>query len=327
MSLEEPLIHIGYHKTASTWLQENLLDNPYAGFKRFYEQRAVREHMVSPNSLDFDAQKVKDYYNSILEDQVNTEEKISVISNERLSGNPHSGGYDSKEVADRLHSVFPNAKILIVIREQKSAILSCYLQYIKIGGPCSIKDYLEPPKRNLPVLPLFDFEHFNYTRLVKYYIKLFGKENVLVVPYELFKENANDFCFQIINFAGAKKLETLPYAKYVNQGISAFSSMLLRQYNKVFVQSRLNPAALNLKNKDYSIDAYPSSNPKTPKALHKRILALDALTPSIIKNHYDKKLKKYIEAKVANRYIENNKELAGLTNTDLSKYGYTDLGK
>ena len=55
------------------------------------------------------------------------EAKVPVISHERLSGYPHSGGHDSKEIAHRLAAVFPNAKVVIVIREQKSMILSNYL--------------------------------------------------------------------------------------------------------------------------------------------------------------------------------------------------------
>lgn len=57
-----------------------------------------------------------------------------VLSAERLSGNPHSGGYDSLQTAKRLHRLFPQAKVLVVVREQTEEILSCYNQYVRAGG-------------------------------------------------------------------------------------------------------------------------------------------------------------------------------------------------
>ena len=45
-----------------------------------------------------------------------------VLSAERLSGNPHSGGYDSLQTAERLHRLFPQAKVLVVVREQTEEI-------------------------------------------------------------------------------------------------------------------------------------------------------------------------------------------------------------
>ena len=100
--------------------------------------------LIYPNALDFSPQICKKYfYPKLLE--ATTGGLIPVLSYERLSGNPHSGGYDSKEIANRLVQVFPDAKILIVIREQKDIILSTYKQYIIEGGACTVKRYLHPP--------------------------------------------------------------------------------------------------------------------------------------------------------------------------------------
>ncbi|MDA0772019.1 MAG: sulfotransferase [Cyanobacteria bacterium] len=304
-----PLIHIGYHKTASSWLQANLFDD--YGFKRFIAQSEIRDRIVLPNALDFKATELRSYYDSC----VTNGEFVSVISNERLSGNPHSGGYDSKELADRLYASFPEAKVLIVIREQVSAIFSSYIQYIRVGGPCSIDDYLEPTVRNIPILPLFNFEHFNYCRLVSYYYDLFGKDKVLVLPFELFKNNPVGFCSKITDFTGLAAAETLPFTKTKNKRISSLSSMFLRQSNKLFAKTRLNPSALGKKQSYLGTGSGEGGS-------YGKILAIDSLIPKSVHEFFDDRLNKIIQETIGDRYQKVNQELAELTGLDLAAYGY-----
>lgn len=324
-----PLIHIGYHKTASSWLQENLFDNPETNFQRFFPQSEIRDRLIMPNALDFKANDVIDYYKSITTEAPS--DRISVLSNERLSGNPHSGGYDSKEIADRLKQCFPEAKILIVIREQKSAIASSYTQYLRVGGPCSLEDYLEPSNQNLPTVPLFSYDHFNYLRLIKYYIELFGMGNVLVLPYELFAKDAKAFCSKICNFANSEEIAELPFSKRKNQRISTLSSTLLRQSNKLFAKSRLNPSALDLKKlkqtvrKAFSKDTKKHTNQKessTEGNSYKKILKFDSFIPPALHAFFDNKLQQIINNKVNDRYKSTNQELSQILKLNLSDYGY-----
>lgn len=299
---KSPLIHIGYHKTASSWLQANLFEGH--GFKKYLSQVEIRDRIILPNALDFDVASVRDHYDSLLGDEV------SVISNERLCGNPHSGGYDSKELADRLYACFPEAKVLIVVREQLSAILSTYIQYVRVGGPCSIQDYLEPPNRNQSVLPLFDYQHFDYTRLVKYYYGLFGRENVLVLPFELFKQNPADFCLKITDLVGLPQAQDLPYVQAANKRISSLSSIFLRQSNKLFAKTRLNPAACGKK------QAGNKALGGEGGGYHK-IISLDSLIPGFVHEYFDTRLKQIIAEKLGAQYQASNKELAELIDFDL----------
>ncbi|MBT6843286.1 MAG: hypothetical protein HOA17_05750 [Candidatus Melainabacteria bacterium] len=303
---KSPLIHIGYHKTASSWLQANLFDD--YGFEKYFSQSEIMKRIVLPNALDFNADELRAYYDSVV-----GADDVSVISNERLSGNPHSGGYDSKEIADRLYASFPEAKVLIVIREQVSAILSSYIQYIRVGGPCSIDDYLNPPKRSLSVLPLFDFEHFNYLRLVRYYYELFGPERVLVLPFEKFKESPVDFCSKVTSFVDLPEPQ-LADVKVANKRISTLSSMFLRQSNKLFAKSRLNPAAFGKKQNRLMTGSGEGGS-------YQKILAMDALIPKSVHKFFDKRLREIIEAKVGDRYKEANEELTELTEPEMFRDG------
>lgn len=300
------LIHIGYHKTASTWLQHQLLNNPDANFERYMKKGQIQKHIVEPHPLDFDAEAVKEFYETLVPENP---EHVSVISSERLSGNPHSGGFDSKEIAERLHAVFPDAKVLIVIREQIDAIASCYLQYVKFGGSFSLKDYLSPEtKRGSAFIPSFSFKHFNYARLINHYIKLFGKENVLVLTYESFRDNPSEFCKQVTEHAGAKELEGLPFSRVRNKRISTFSANISRQLNKVFSKNMYNHGALNLQ--------------RLRKLSNKQLVFFDSLLPKSFHKAWDKKHKSYIKDLIQGEYKECNQELSKLLDKNLEEYGY-----
>ena len=78
----------------------------------------------------------------------------------RLAGQAFSGGYDTKEIADRLKAVFPDGRIVVVVREQRSMIVSTYKQYLKAGGPSGIEAFLQPGSDQGWRIPLFDFDYF-----------------------------------------------------------------------------------------------------------------------------------------------------------------------
>ena len=98
------LLHIGYHKTGSTWLQRRLFAAESSGFEwrgRGYE---ARRKIVWPASFDYSPDAVREYYKPQIERTLEAG-KMPLFSDERFSGNPHSGGFDSKELADRLRQV------------------------------------------------------------------------------------------------------------------------------------------------------------------------------------------------------------------------------
>ena len=108
---------------------------------------------------------------------------------------------DFDKFADRLKESFPDAKIFCVIREQKDMILSTYFQYLEIGGTDSLKQYLT--RRYDQRRPGFSPDQFKYLDLVSYYYKLFSSKRVLVLPYELFREDPDDFFTRLGSFASA----------------------------------------------------------------------------------------------------------------------------
>jgi len=203
---EKVLIHIGYHKTGTTWFQNELFvsGNPifepfslgskgHSSLVYYYiwtmESTQDKGYMLSPFDFNFDLinEKICEIKNKKFFDT-----KIPVFSSERLSGLPYAGGYDSKTIALRLKKTLPDSKIFIVIREQQSMILSTYLQYLTEGGIRSLKNFLNIKYDGR--MPSFSPFIFDYRHLIIEYINLFGRENVLVLPYEMFK-NEKEFFF------------------------------------------------------------------------------------------------------------------------------------
>ena len=117
------LIHIGYHKTATTWLQKNLFGNSALPYSNIEPGRSILENIIKPHEFGFDLESCRKLIYSHVH-ECRSGKTIFVISRERLSGSPFSGGYDSGIIARRLHRIAPYAKILIVIREQKTNVES-----------------------------------------------------------------------------------------------------------------------------------------------------------------------------------------------------------
>jgi hypothetical protein len=320
-ALAAPLIHIGHHKTGTSWLQRFLFPVIQAGFcfatrdediERHKEP--VYEYLIAPHPLDFNAERCRTYFQPLVR-AAGEAHLVPVVSSERLSGGPHAGGYDTKEIADRLAAVFPGGKVLICIREQKSMILSTYRQYVRGGGTVPLRQYLQPPAVGTALMPSFDYDYFAYHRLIAHYHKLFGDSNVLVLPYEQLVRDPAGLVRRIAAFAHARPapgaLEALPYTTRENAGLTPIGSYLTRRLiNPLFVQTRLNPRPW-LAATDFG------------RMLIRRLEWLDAVLPSHLQRYIDARAKRFVAGMVGDRYRDSNRRLQDMTGLDLVNYGYT----
>ncbi|WP_179315796.1 sulfotransferase domain-containing protein [Winogradskyella undariae] len=229
------LIHIGYHKTGTSWLQNKFFENPISGINsvaKYKDRPRWVTEVIKPFYL-YDEAKVLEYF----EGSYNPD-KLNVFSLERLAGYPSTGGYDSLEIAQRLKSLFPNAKILIVVREQFSMIKSHYIEYLKANGTAKLEELLTPKRFYLIRNPIFQLKYFDYIDLINVYDKLFGKDTVLVLPYELMKEDSVIFIEYICKFGEIKNYEKiiskLPLEEKVNVQILPRDAYINRTYSRVF---------------------------------------------------------------------------------------------
>jgi hypothetical protein len=291
-------------------MQEELFSSKKLKFKKVLNRAVLSDLIIKPHDLLFDHRRVKK--NLRRKENVIGDEKTPVYTHERLSGNPHSGGYDSKQIADRLKKVIPDAKILIVIREQESMILSTYFQYVKIGGTLNIDDYINPMKDGWGRVPMFNKNHLKYHLLIQYYESIYGKKNVLVLPFELFVNEPKNFIHRIISLCERgevrKKIDSLQYNKKKNESQNGITLSIERQLNKLFARDRINPGAL-----------FPS------RAVNKRIKKILRMVGSATANDggiIEKYLRSEIKKHTKNFYRKSNNKLTESMEISIGQYEY-----
>jgi hypothetical protein len=173
------LIHIGYHKTATTWMQTKLFQ-PVQGYRMLADHDEIFAHAVRPHGLMF----TPDAMRALIAERCAglPEGHVAVVSSEILSGHPFFGGQMSDTYAHRLKAIAPDAKILISIRAQLKILASVYMQYVLRGGTLPCDRFFAGT--DWPGFFGFEQAHFEYDRLVALYQSLFGAENVYVMTQE-----------------------------------------------------------------------------------------------------------------------------------------------
>jgi hypothetical protein len=234
-----PLVHIGYMKTGSTWLQRRVFEDRGAGFLPLLQRRRVIDDLVRPSPLYFVARPLREAID-IKRQDAEMLGAVPFLSHERLSGAPVSGGFDAYQIAVRLHSLVPDARVLIVVREQISHLLSIYNEYINQGGACSLERFLQRHERFR--FPPFDWNYFCFSILIQEYKRRFGSESVLVLPYEFLREDPGEFAHRIVSFAHARMpsdVDLRPLRE--TRRLAALS--IERRLNFFFFRTDTNPAA------------------------------------------------------------------------------------
>jgi Sulfotransferase family len=306
------LLHIGYHKTGSGWLRRLFFPDPRSGFGWLGKDPGKHpiRRLVREPALRFDVERSRARFEELARP---SEEAglVPALSFERLTGHPFSGGYDGKEIADRLAAVFPTGRVLAVVREQRAIIRSIYKQYVRDGGGATLEEFLDPPTTPSARGPLFDLGFYEYDRLHSYYRRLFGTERVLVLAYEQFVGDPAAFVRAIADFMGRPLAEgvvaSLPFTTRSNRSPGAAGIELARRINRLGgVPSEIAPA--------------PLIRSKRLKRLARR--AEGARFPGSLDRRLEARLSETIDERVSGFYAESNRRTAELTGLPLSSYGW-----
>jgi hypothetical protein len=188
-----PILHIGYPKTSSTWFQEKFYPFVKNGF--YVPRDFIQDLFLRPGAFDWNEQECRTQLNLLMGQKNNR----LIICEELLLGRLRPGGvkhFVTREVANRIKLVCPEASIVIFIRNQLDAIASAYSQYIHSGGNYSIDNFIYPEKisgGDYNNLVLLGPDYFLYHKVIDYYAGLYGKENVYIFLYEDFRESGSQF--------------------------------------------------------------------------------------------------------------------------------------
>ncbi len=226
------LVHIGYPKTGTTWLQES-------GFHLLNDVAVLTDHTVTRLLNDLVTSEdtpapalVRDYVQ-----HYEGRGQSALLSYEDLSGQVWDGGLDANRTAKRLKQAFPDPTItvLIVVRAQPSMLLSLYAQYVNEGGWGSLPEFLEGKAEGLNWNP----DYLAYDRLVDIYEDLFP-ERVVVLPYELLRSDPARFLTTVAGTMGTT-LKTVQFERStMNPSLVGWRLTFLRRWNRLFRASRFN---------------------------------------------------------------------------------------
>ena len=305
---ERPIVHIGYHKTGTTWFQQHFYAR-VAG-ARYVPRRTVQQAFLEPSALHFDPAEARALIGP-------DDGKRLLLCEEGLSGYIHNGGMAgslSKDVAHRLKAVLPDADIVIFIRSQPSMIAACYSQYLKGCGTFSANRYLFPgrylhgARAERIKGPRFSFDHFDYDRLIAQYIELFGPDRVHVFPFEQFRADSMAFAQR---FAAIFDLDV--------QLDATASRWANRSYNRpALLLSRLFGlfTARTVDDKYYMVHIpYWYALTRALCEAVTRLLPLRSPSPRAL---LGRKAVRWIEE----RFVESNRRLAAQTGLALHRYKY-----
>ncbi len=219
--MKKPLIHIGMMKAGSTTLQENVFAR-HSQMHNIWKPTYAEILRQSINLEDHELQ-VEDIQGFIKKARSAAHEadKVLVASNEQITGLP-----TLSLAARRVKEFFPDAKILFIIREQAALIRSYYLyQCRRLGGipgvparyadlPVTFEEFTNwhlPPDMNEAGHKTQKFFQLawrlKYASTIELYEKLFGKENVLVLPIEMTTQDPSLFAKRLGQFAEVDEKE------------------------------------------------------------------------------------------------------------------------
>ena len=311
MGSSKVIFHVGYHKTASSLLQKNFFSNEHHGFISGATNRnEIVEAFVAPAPL----QGVSQQKLNNLQQKVRniSGDKTIVFSHERLAGYPASGGFDQEIIARRMKECFPEAQIIMVIREQKDMIKSMYLQYISDGGSLSLHKYLSGVDRKLYRKPQFIFEYYDYLAALRMYQKYFGFDNVLCLPYEMLKYSPGTFLNAITKFCDIDEVSDAAVDDVVSSRVNpnrSYVELSIRRFANKLFRTQLSDYGFQILSNAQLTVGFKRISKYFPKWI-------------FLTQYQDGKMKAIISEKVGDRYARSNIELSELIGFDLDSYGY-----
>lgn len=319
-------IHVGYPKSASTTLQKHMFDkhpqinslstyptgnvgkdsgeiNTECAFLKDQRLQDFYYQLTTFDPTDYAEYVQTDTYKKLFADYADAG-KAMLLSSERFTDVLFS--HDSiRDKALRLKQIFPDAKILIVLRNQLNIIASQYRDQpfnprcVRIGRPVSIERWVDIAFQD----PLVKYANsLNYYETVRCYSALFGKENVGVFLFEEMVDDLPLYAQRISEFIGIDSAQTALClgGKHENSTVShrynTYRKLVRRGFPKVeklsFLPKRIQRAIVH----------YLEQGPKKKHAMSSEMTSL-----------------------VCRYFSESNQKLQQEFDVNLSKYNYPTL--
>jgi hypothetical protein len=204
------VIHVGFRKTATSWLQEVLFPvlrlNYIGKTEAFYPEWLIEWHYADDFYFEQKKSRIRNELLSRL-----CEDRCNLLSSEAFT---NSASIHSQ--AHRIRTVWPDARILVTLRDPVEMVWSHYRHDIQ-EGDCFVDieswlDWRRTPyvlhKRKTIYLPDFFFDE-----AIHLYEELFGPKNVCVLKYEDMRSSREVYFSRLFEFLGVD--DELPSAAFL----------------------------------------------------------------------------------------------------------------
>lgn len=220
-AMADCIVHIGYHKTGSTWLRRQVFPGVQgATFARGPIFFALMRNLTEEDN----------FYDSTFRAAVaETGERVLLSYESLASGHPFDPTIDPDRIADRLVALAPDARIVLFTREREALARSVYAHYVQVGG-CVSRERFEETKLARGYLDI--------DAAVERYRSRF--EHVLVLPYEQLRADRNECIARIESFADVRFVIT-GETRRENVSVYGWRLAVLREWNRVFRSSAYHP--------------------------------------------------------------------------------------
>lgn len=240
--MSNTIIHIGMPRTATTFFQKNIFPNipgyEYYGIETTHFSEAFNQLQFADDSF---------YDQKMVEELIKKwEGKNVILSNEGFIGQSYNLNYINRSIiASRLSTLFPDAKILLVLRNQIDLIASLYSISLLWRETKDIDDYIWSTTQNkqigygpksLKFNTYDDYENivgYDYLSLIQLYKEKFPHVEILL--FEDFIHQPEQFANQLDVFFGLEKDKVLHLMKNndpINESVTTKQAKKLTQLNK-----------------------------------------------------------------------------------------------
>lgn len=309
MTEKQIILHIGLSKTGSTYIQKKILpflentfsitpasimsgakDNP---LYFLFHQTLPPDRKNKKYSDENSRKAIQDYISSLDKDKI-------IISNEHFSTVQFRFKFEYDCYGD-LKKIFPESKAFLVLRKQDEWANSAYNETVKMP------DW----RRRKPLYKVWKYYNgrfmndspihgINWYELVRETYDYFGRENTLILPYELFVNEPEKFLSEFYNY-----FAITPYYPEKTSRENA-------KVDKIKIKPLKEKFDAWLENLSENKQKFVKKN---SRALYKLIdsfscdYKIEAFTPEQ-------------KQQIMEIHGEDNKKLAELTGIDLGYYGY-----
>jgi len=302
------VVHIGYPKTASTFLQTHVFPNldGCAFLTHWGDAAAELRPLIRNLYWADDDHYLQETLRTFIAEWRTAHPGPLLLSDENLAGGLYPIDDNWERNARRIHDQLPDAHVLVVVREQRALMRSAYSLHVQRGGYVSFADLLAGRAERARFVPeIFCFHH-----LVVRYRELFGADRVTVMPYEQLARDPGRFASEVSSLVSGRPVDVpQPTGSRANVSLSPVSLRIMRRTNRMFRKSTYN--------------AHPTVR-RVPAAAKLRPV-LHATVDRVVPPSFSRRIDDGTPADLADvleMFAESNTILEQLTGLQLGALGY-----